>query len=78
MSCSAPPGPPVRRRISLSTTIISGGIGQRGRAHQEFEQFVATCGDHLLRTGYLVVWDLGSAEHLVQECRIGDQGRIAR
>jgi DNA-directed RNA polymerase specialized sigma24 family protein len=51
---------------------------KRDRADQEFEQFVATCGDHLLRTGYLVVWDLGLAEDLVQECRIGDQRRVAR
>ena len=41
---------------------------KRDRAHQEFEQFVAASGNDLLRTGYLVVWDLGSAEDLVQEC----------
>ncbi len=47
---------------------------KRDRAHEEFEQFVATCGRDLLRTGYLVVWDLGSAEDLVQECLF----RVAR
>ena len=47
---------------------------KRDRAHEEFEQFVATCGNDLLRTGYLVVWDLGSAEDLVQECLF----RVAR
>jgi RNA polymerase sigma-70 factor (sigma-E family) len=38
------------------------------RAHDEFERFVAGAADDLLRTAYLVVWDLTSAEDLVQEC----------
>ena len=37
---------------------------------QEFEQFVAGAADELLRTAYLLVWDLGDAEDLVQECLI--------
>lgn len=37
------------------------------RSKREFEQFVAGAADELLRTGYLVVWDLAEAEDLVQE-----------
>jgi RNA polymerase sigma-70 factor (sigma-E family) len=37
------------------------------RARGEFEGFVAGAVDELLRTGYLVVWDLAEAEDLVQE-----------
>jgi RNA polymerase sigma-70 factor (sigma-E family) len=33
----------------------------------EFERFVADSTDTLLRTAYLIVWDLGEAEDLVQE-----------
>jgi RNA polymerase sigma-70 factor (sigma-E family) len=40
----------------------------------DFEQFVAGCADDLLRTAYLVVWDLAGAEDLVQESLF----RIAR
>lgn len=32
-----------------------------------FEEFVRTVGDGLLRTAYLVTWDLGEAEDCVQE-----------
>lgn len=39
-----------------------------GRSRDEFEQFVANVGGDLLRTAYLVQWDLPSAEDLVQEC----------
>jgi DNA-directed RNA polymerase specialized sigma24 family protein len=42
--------------------------GRGDRSRREFEQFVAECGDALLRTAYLVVWDLAEAEDLVQEC----------
>jgi RNA polymerase sigma-70 factor (sigma-E family) len=35
---------------------------------REFEQFVAESSDPLLRTAYLIVWDLSEAEDLVQEC----------
>jgi RNA polymerase sigma-70 factor (sigma-E family) len=34
----------------------------------EFDQFVATHVNDLLRTAYLIVWDEGEAEDLVQEC----------
>lgn len=40
----------------------------RAEANREFDRFVVDQGDHLLRTAYLVVWDLGDAEDLVQEC----------
>jgi RNA polymerase sigma-70 factor (sigma-E family) len=40
----------------------------------EFDQFVAAHVDDLLRTAYLIVWDEGEAEDLVQECLL----RIAR
>lgn len=41
---------------------------RRERALEEFERFVTDSSDRLLRTAYLVVWDLGEAEDLVQEC----------
>jgi RNA polymerase sigma-70 factor (sigma-E family) len=47
---------------------------QRDRARDEFERFVAEATDDLLRTAYLVLWDLASAEDLVQECLF----RVAR
>jgi RNA polymerase sigma-70 factor (sigma-E family) len=34
----------------------------------DFDQFVATHVDDLLRTAYLIVWDEAEAEDLVQEC----------
>jgi DNA-directed RNA polymerase specialized sigma24 family protein len=34
----------------------------------EFDRFVADSSDALLRTAYLIVWDLTEAEDLVQEC----------
>src|SRR6202035_4384620 len=37
------------------------------RSKREFERFAAGAVDDLLRTGYLVVWDLAEAEDLVQE-----------
>jgi len=45
-----------------------------GRARAEFEHFVAGAADELLRTGYLIVWDLAEAEDLVQETLV----RVAR
>ncbi|MBV9805311.1 MAG: SigE family RNA polymerase sigma factor [Solirubrobacterales bacterium] len=33
----------------------------------DFDRFVADSADTLLRTAYLIVWDLGEAEDLVQE-----------
>jgi RNA polymerase sigma-70 factor (sigma-E family) len=47
---------------------------RQDQAREEFEQFVAGCADGLLRTAYLVVWDLPTAEDLVQECLF----RVAR
>jgi RNA polymerase sigma-70 factor (sigma-E family) len=40
----------------------------------DFDQFVASHVDDLLRTAYLIVWDEGEAEDLVQECLL----RVAR
>ncbi len=34
----------------------------------DFDQFVATHVDDLLRTAYLIIWDEAEAEDLVQEC----------
>ena len=34
----------------------------------DFDNFVAAHADDLLRTAYLIVWDEGEAEDLVQEC----------
>ena len=45
-----------------------------GAARREFEGFVADWTDHLLRTSYLMVWDLPDAEDLVQETLL----RVAR
>lgn len=36
-------------------------------ARRGFEAFVADSSERLLKTGYLIVWDLGLAEDLVQE-----------
>jgi hypothetical protein len=47
---------------------------RRERARGEFERFVAGSVEDLLRTGYLIVWDLGEAEDLVQEALL----RVAR
>jgi RNA polymerase sigma-70 factor (sigma-E family) len=46
----------------------NGSRAQRTRA--EYENFVAESADALLRTAYLIVWDLTEAEDLVQECLI--------
>jgi RNA polymerase sigma-70 factor (sigma-E family) len=42
--------------------------GKGDVVRQEFERFVADRGDGLLRTAYLLVWDMPAAEDLVQEC----------
>jgi RNA polymerase sigma-70 factor (sigma-E family) len=47
---------------------------RREQARAEFERFVAGSVEDLLRTGYLIVWDLGEAEDLVQEALL----RVAR
>lgn len=41
---------------------------RRDRARRDYEEFVASSAGDLLRTAYLVVWDLAAAEDLVQEC----------
>ncbi|HEV3322749.1 MAG TPA: SigE family RNA polymerase sigma factor [Solirubrobacteraceae bacterium] len=46
----------------------------RGRTRVEFERFVSDHGKQLLRTGYLITWDILEAEDLVQECLL----RVAR
>jgi RNA polymerase sigma-70 factor (sigma-E family) len=46
----------------------------RNGVREEFERFVADSADDLLRTGYLIVWELPAAEDLVQECLL----RVAR
>jgi RNA polymerase sigma-70 factor (sigma-E family) len=40
----------------------------RDKAREEFDRFVADSSDGLVRTAYLLVWDLAAAEDLVQEC----------
>jgi len=42
--------------------------GRRTHVRDEFERFVAGSVDDLLRTAYLVTWDLPGAQDLVQEC----------
>ena len=44
----------------------------------DFDQFVAAHADDLLRTAYLIVWDEGEAEDLVQECLLKVARRWAR
>lgn len=46
----------------------------RDRVREDFDRFVAQSTDDLLRTAYLVLWDLAAAEDLVQECLL----RVAR
>jgi DNA-directed RNA polymerase specialized sigma24 family protein len=46
----------------------------RGGTRAEFERFVDDCAGDLLRTGYLIVWDLAESEDLVQETLV----RVAR
>jgi RNA polymerase sigma-70 factor (sigma-E family) len=47
---------------------------RRRQTEDEFERFVDDAADRLLRTAYLVTWELSAAEDLVQECLI----RVAR
>jgi RNA polymerase sigma-70 factor (sigma-E family) len=51
---------------------------RRDHSRAEFEQFVADVTDGLLRTAFLVVWDLNVAEDLVQECLIKVARRWSR
>jgi RNA polymerase sigma-70 factor (sigma-E family) len=48
------------------------------RSRDEFERFVAESTDTLLRTAYLIVWDLAEAEDLVQECLLSVARRWPR
>jgi RNA polymerase sigma-70 factor (sigma-E family) len=50
------------------------GVNRSERSRAEFEQFVTDASAALLRTAYLVAWDLTEAEDLVQECLL----RVAR
>jgi RNA polymerase sigma-70 factor (sigma-E family) len=54
----------------------SGTRAQRAKA--DFDQFVIVSSDALLRTAYLVVWDPGEAEDLVQECLLAVARRWPR
>lgn len=47
---------------------------RKDRMRIEFERFVASHGDGLLKTGYLITSDLSEAEDLVQDCLL----RVAR
>lgn len=47
---------------------------RRARLRRQFEDFVASSSDSLLRTAYLMVWDLAEAEDLTQETLL----RVAR
>jgi len=40
---------------------------QSSATREEFERFVSSCSAELLRTAYLIAWDLAEAEDLVQE-----------
>jgi RNA polymerase sigma-70 factor (sigma-E family) len=44
----------------------------------DFDKFVAAHVDDLLRTAYLIVWDEGEAEDLVQECLLKVARRWSR
>ena len=47
---------------------------RQSRSRLEFDDFVAASVDGLLRAAYLIAWDFGEAEDLVQECLF----RVAR
>jgi len=59
-------------------TIRSAVTGHADRRRAEFDQFVADSSSGLLRTGYLIVWDLAEAEDLVQECLLAVARRWPR
>jgi RNA polymerase sigma-70 factor (sigma-E family) len=48
------------------------------RAKADFDQFVVTSSDALLRTAYLVAWDAAEAEDLVQDCLLAVARRWPR
>jgi RNA polymerase sigma-70 factor (sigma-E family) len=43
-------------------------VTRRDQSRSDFDRFVAASAKDLLRTAYLIVWDLRLAEDLVQEC----------
>jgi RNA polymerase sigma-70 factor (sigma-E family) len=45
-----------------------GSTRRRDQVKDDFEHFVSESVDDLLRTAYLVTWDLPAAQDLVQEC----------
>ncbi|HWE08611.1 MAG TPA: sigma factor, partial [Solirubrobacteraceae bacterium] len=59
-------------------TINPASATRRSDRRQEFERFVAEATDALLRTAYLIVWDLAEAEDLVQECLLSVARRWPR
>jgi RNA polymerase sigma-70 factor (sigma-E family) len=59
-------------------TIRSAVTGHADRRRAEFDRFVADSSTGLLRTGYLIVWDLAEAEDLVQECLLAVARRWPR
>jgi RNA polymerase sigma-70 factor (sigma-E family) len=61
-----PPVPVVPRLISPPGTFS--GAARVNEVMADFDNFVAAHIDDLLRTAYLIVWDEGEAEDLVQEC----------
>jgi len=54
------------------------GVNRSERRRAEFEQFVIESSPALLRTAYLVAWDLTEAEDLVQECLLAVARRWPR
>jgi RNA polymerase sigma-70 factor (sigma-E family) len=54
------------------------GVNRSERRRAEFEQFVTESSPALLRTAYLVAWDLTEAEDLVQECLLAVARRWPR
>jgi RNA polymerase sigma-70 factor (sigma-E family) len=59
-------------------TINPASATRRTHRRREFERFVAETTDSLLRTAYLIVWDLAEAEDLVQECLLAVARRWPR
>ncbi len=66
------------RGLCEDMTIRSAVTGHADRRRAEFDQFVADSSAGLLRTGYLIVWDLAEAEDLVQECLLAVARRWPR
>ena len=60
----------IRAPVEITGNLLRRRPLNRGRWSQrraDFDRFVADSTDTLLRTAYLIVWDLGEAEDLVQE-----------